>query len=112
MTLNQRFQEVRHGFSSTFWIANVLELFERLAFYGAKAILAFYLAKKVGLEDEAGALVGTFFTGVIFFLPIFTGVLVDKYGFKKTLMACFSVFAIGYFLIALAGMEWGKDIVA
>lgn len=112
MTLNQRFQEVRHGFSSTFWIANVLELFERLAFYGAKAILAFYLAKKVGLEDEAGALVGTFFTGVIFFLPIFTGVLVDKYGFKKTLMACFTVFAIGYFLIALAGMEWGKDIVA
>lgn len=112
MTLNQRLQEVRTGFSSTFWIANILELFERLAFYGAKAILAFYLAKKVGLEDEAGALVGTFFTGVIFFMPIFTGVLVDKYGFKKTLLACFSVFSIGYFLIGLAGMEWGQELVA
>lgn len=112
MTLNQRLQEVRSGFSSTFWIANTLELFERLAFYGAKAILVFYLAKKVGLDDEAGALVGTFFTGVIFFLPVFTGVFVDKYGFKRTLMVCFSVFSLGYFLIGMAGMEWGQAIVA
>ncbi|MCE2733370.1 MAG: MFS transporter [Flammeovirgaceae bacterium] len=112
MNLSQRWHEARHGFSSTFWIANTLELFERLAFYGTKAVLAFFLAKKVGLEDEAGALVGTFFTGVIFFLPIFTGVLVDKYGFKKTLIACFAVFASGYFLIALAGMEWGNELVA
>lgn len=112
MTLNQRLQEVRSGFNSTFWVANTLELFERLAFYGAKAILAYFLATKAGLESEAGALVGTFFTGVIFFMPIFTGVLVDKYGFRKTLLACFSVFAIGYFLIGMVGMEWGQDFIA
>lgn len=112
MTLNQRLQEVRSGFNSTFWVANTLELFERLAFYGAKAILAYFLATKAGLDSEAGALVGTFFTGVIFFMPIFTGVLVDKYGFKKTLLACFSVFAIGYFLIGMVGMEWGLDFIA
>jgi len=111
MTLNQRLQEVRSGFSSTFWIANTLELFERLAYYGMKAVLTVFLATKAGLADEAGALAGTF-TAVIFFLPIFAGVLVDRYGFRKTLMSCFAIFADGYFLIGMAGMEWSQDFIS
>lgn len=111
MTLNQRFQEVRSGFDSTFWIANVLELFERLAFYGTKGVITFFIAKKVGLENEAATL-ASLFSGVIYSLPIFAGVLVDRYGFRKTLLACFAMFSIGYFLIGLAGMEWGQELVA
>ena len=52
------FQELRTGFVPTFWIANTLELFERLAFYGAKAVLVVYLADKVGFKQEAGTLAG------------------------------------------------------
>ncbi len=111
MTLNQRLEEIRHGFSSTFWIANVLELFERLAFYGTKGVITFFIAKKVGLENEAATL-ASLFSGVIYSLPIFAGVLVDRYGFRRTLLACFAMFAIGYFLIGLAGMEWGQEFVA
>jgi proton-dependent oligopeptide transporter, POT family len=111
MNLTARVQEIRSGFSSTFWIANTLELFERLAFYGAKAVLAVFLAEKVGLTEDAGKLTGLF-TSLIFGLPIFSGVLVDKYGFRRTLMACFVIFTIGYFLIALGGMALGRDIVA
>lgn len=110
MTLKNRYLEIRHGFSSTFWIANTLELFERLAFYGSKAVLTMYLAKKVGLEDEAGTLAGTF-SFLIFMLPIFAGVFVDRYGFKRALMACFFIFCIGYFLIGLAGLEYGQSIM-
>ena len=110
MTLNQRFQEVRSGFDSTFWIANILELFERLAFYGTKGVITFFIAKKVGLENEAATL-ASLFSGVIYSLPIFAGVLVDRYGFRKTLLACFAMFSIGYFLIGLAGMEWGQELV-
>jgi POT family proton-dependent oligopeptide transporter len=110
MTLQQRFAEIRNGFSSTFWIANTLELFERLAFYGAKAVLSVFIAEKVGLKEEAGSLAGLF-TGLIFFLPIIAGVFVDRYGFKKTLMACFFIFCIGYFLIGLAGMQYGQQIM-
>jgi dipeptide/tripeptide permease len=110
MTLQERLHEVKSGFSSIFWIANTLELFERLAFYGAKAVLAYYLAKKVGLEEEAGTLTG-FFSFMIFFLPILAGVLVDRYGFRRTLLACFSLFAVGYFLIGLAGMEYSQEII-
>src|SRR6478672_9111279 len=98
MDIVKRFREFRDGFSATFWIANTLELFERLAFYGSKAVLAVFLANKVGLEKEAGTLTG-FFSGMIFTLPILAGVFVDRYGFRKTLITCFILFSIGYFLI-------------
>jgi len=110
MTIRERFQEIRMGFNATFWIANTLELFERLAFYGAKAVLAVFLAKRVGLENEAGTLTGLF-SALIYALPIFTGVLVDRYGFRKTLLGCFSIFSVGYFLVGMAGMEFGHEVV-
>ncbi|MCU0398415.1 MAG: MFS transporter [Cyclobacteriaceae bacterium] len=110
MNLNQRIQLIRTGFSSTFWIANTLELFERLAYYGSKAILTVYLANKVGLNEEAGFLAGIF-NLVLYSLPIVAGVFVDKYGFRKTLTACFIFFCIGYFLIGMAGLEFGQDVV-
>jgi POT family proton-dependent oligopeptide transporter len=110
MSIAQRISEFRSGFSSTFWIANTLELFERLAFYGSKAVLVKFLAERVGLNEEAGKLTGLF-SFVIYFLPVVAGVLVDKYGFRKTLMSCFFIFCVGYFLIGMAGLEFGQDIV-
>ena len=111
MNLKERSKEITTGFVPTFWVANTLELFERLAYYGAKAVLTVYLANKVGLNEEAGFLAGLF-NAVLFGLPVVAGVFVDKYGFKRTLMACFAIFCVGYFLIGLAGMEYGQSIVA
>jgi POT family proton-dependent oligopeptide transporter len=110
MGIAQRISEFRSGFSSTFWIANTLELFERLAFYGAKAVLVTFLLEKVGLLNEAATLAGIF-SALIYALPILAGVLVDRYGFKKTLATCFLIFCVGYFLIGMAGMEFGAEIV-
>lgn len=109
MNLAKSITSLRTGFAPAFWIANTLELFERLAFYGAKAVLAYYLANKVGLHDEAATLTGWFST-IVYSLPIVAGVFVDRYGFRKTLMTCFAIFAIGYFSIGLAGMEYGSSI--
>src|SRR5271157_2480289 len=104
MPLSERLNDIRHGFHRTFWIANTLELFERFAFYGSKAVLAVYLAEKVGLGPQvAGSLVGAF-SGVLYFLPVLAGTLVDRYGFRRTLAACFGIFTVGYFLIGLAGL--------
>ena len=112
MNLKEFLQTSRTGFHPTFWVANVLELFERLAFYGAKAVLAVYLADKIGLgPQDAGSLAGLF-SGLIFSLPIIAGTFVDRYGFRKTLMACFALFCIGYFLIGFAGMEAGQAFVS
>lgn len=103
--------KIRTGFSKSFWIANTLELFERFAFYGAKAVLTVYLATKVGLGAQvAGSLAGIF-SGVLYSLPIVAGTFVDRYGFRRTLTACFLFFTVGYFLIGLAGLEFGQGIV-
>jgi len=110
--MRKLFRDARHGFTSTFWVANTLELFERLAFYGSKAVLAVYLAEKIGLgKESAGELAGLYAT-LIYALPIVAGVFVDRYGFRRTLAACFALFTLGYFLIGLAGMEAGERLVA
>ncbi len=111
MDLYRQFISLQKNFKSIFWIANGLELFERLAFYGAKAVLAVYLAEKVGLSSDAGTLTGLF-SGLIYALPVFSGVLVDRYGFRKTLMACFAIFAVGYFLIGMAGLAWSAELIS
>jgi dipeptide/tripeptide permease len=103
---------LRSGFSRTFWVANVIELFERFAYYGSKAILAVYIADQVGLGPEAaGFLAGSVFNTLLYFLPVLAGTVVDRYGFKRSLLACFSIFAVGYFLIGFAGLPAGQQLV-
>lgn len=100
----------RSRFAPTFWVANTLELFERLAFYGSKAILAVFLAERVGLGDWGSTLAGLF-SGVLYMLPILAGTLVDRYGFRRCLLACFAMFALGYLAIGLAGMRAGEGLL-
>ena len=107
MGLRDRIHDIRYGFEANFWVANTLELFERLAFYGANAVLVVFISEKVGLTEDASTLAGLF-SGLIFFLPVLAGVFVDRYGFKKSLTACFAIYTLGYFLIGLAGMEPGR----
>lgn len=111
MPFTDRLQALRSGFARAFWVANILELFERLAFYGSKAVLAVYLVEKVGLGRTGSTLVGLYGFAV-FFLPTLAGPLVDRYGFRRSLIACFSIFSLGYFAIGLAGLPMGRDLVA
>lgn len=106
-----RFGDLVRGFSRTFWIANTLELFERFAFYSSKAVLTIYLAQRVGLGPQAAGSLAGLFSGVLYCLPIVAGTIVDRYGFKRSLAACFSIFCVGYFLIGLAGMQFGQGLV-
>src|SRR4029079_9878136 len=74
MTFSESLTRLRTGFARSFWVANTLELFERLAFYGAKAVLAIYLVEKVGLGPTGNTLIGLY-TFAVFFLPILAGTI-------------------------------------
>ena len=93
------------SFSSTFWTANVMELFERGAYYGMNALLAVYLtdeAIKGGLgfaEDDASLLQSVVYA-ITYVFPILGGALADRYGYRKMLMFAFSLLSAGYFLTA------------
>lgn len=102
---------IREGFTPSFWVANTLELFERFAFYSSKAVLAYYLANAVQLELSTTGWLLSMFTGLTWSLPVISGVFVDRFGFRKTLTACFFLFAVGYFLIGFGGMAEGQAVV-
>jgi dipeptide/tripeptide permease len=93
---------VLRSFGRTFWTANVMELFERGAYYGMNALLARYLTDKVGgglgfAEDEVGLLQSVVYA-VTYVLPILGGALADRYGYRRMLLIAFSVMSAGYFL--------------
>ena len=105
-------QATRTGFTRNFWIANALELFERFAYYGSKAVLAVYIADQVGMGPANAAwLAGSVFNTLLYFMPILAGTVVDRYGFKTSLSLCFTIFCIGYLLIGLAGLPAGQPLV-
>ncbi|HOI30042.1 MAG TPA: MFS transporter [Melioribacteraceae bacterium] len=105
MNLSEQFKKLKAGFHPTFWVANVMELFERLAYYGQQIVFMIYMRNDLGFsEAEAGQLSGVF-GGLIYLLPILGGTLADKWGFRRAFNVAFSVLALGYFLIGSVGMS-------
>ncbi len=105
MSLSERVQEIRTGFHRTFWVANVMELFERLAYYGQGTVLSIYLRDHLHFSEIDAGKISSVFGGLIYFLPIFAGTLADKFGFRKAFSFAFFVLAIGYFLMGSTGMS-------
>jgi dipeptide/tripeptide permease len=110
--MNARLENWTAGFSRPFWVANTVELFERIAMYCTMSVLAVFLAENVGLGPVTGPSLVGLFSGLLYTLPIVAGGIVDRYGFRRTLAACFALFAPGYLLIALAGMSAGQGMIA
>ena len=86
-------------FPRTFWVANSVELLERWAWYGLFNVLAIYLTSYLGFsQDQKGWLMGTV-TAMVYFLPVFTGAISDKIGYKVSLITAFTLYFIGFFLM-------------
>ncbi len=98
-------EQLKTGFQTSFWVANGMELFERLAYYGQATILSVFLRDHLKFDEVRAGQLSSIFGGLIYFLPIFAGALADKFGFKKAFSFAFFVLAIGYFLIGSTGMS-------
>ena len=106
MSLRQRWIEIRSGFDPAFWVANVTELFERLAYYGALAVLAIYLHESLKLSvQQTTSLIG-FFGFVAWFLPVLSGTLADRFGFRRALLFAYAITSVGYFLLGSLAAPW------
>ena len=88
-------------FSRAFWVANSVELLERLAYYAIFISLTLYLSNVWGFSDvEAGIIAGSF-SALLYFLPTFLGAYSDKIGFRRAIMTAFALLTIGYFALGL-----------
>lgn len=91
-------------FSRTFWVANSIELFERWAWYGLFNVLAIYLTTSTDkgalgfTQEQKGMLMGII-SAMVYFLPVFTGAIADKIGYKKSLLVAFVLYFTGYILM-------------
>ncbi len=95
-----------------FWAMNIMEMIERLAYYGVRVVIPIYIA-------QADAIGGLHFTqhdkGVIFFwwalvqclLPVFTGGFADRYGYKIQIFVSILLKIVGYVIMATQVQFWG-----
>ncbi len=88
-----------------FWMVNIMEMFERLAYYGVRVVIPIYIAQ----ADEIGGLHFSHIDkGIIFFWwaifqsfpPLVTGGFADRYGYKKTISVSIVLKVIGYIMMA------------
>ncbi|MFH1017421.1 MAG: MFS transporter [Pseudomonadota bacterium] len=98
-------------FPREFWIANLIELCERAAYYGCFIYLAVYLTKEVGYTDaQTGDITGVF-AFLLYFMPTFMGALADKVGFRSALALAFALLCSGYAVLGLFPLK-GAAIAA
>lgn len=106
MSFAQRLGEVRHGFERSFWVANISEIFERLAYYGSFASLANYLHETLSFPTEQTGTLAGIFGGMVWFLAIFGGAVADRLGFRRALSLAYLILAGSYFLLGSISAPW------
>jgi proton-dependent oligopeptide transporter, POT family len=98
--------------SYVFWICGAMEMVERLAYYGVRAVATLYATRPLS-EGGLGVTMATFGTLLLFWnlvqtiFPIFTGGLSDRYGYKETIFASTVIKSLGYLVMALFHSYWG-----
>jgi proton-dependent oligopeptide transporter, POT family len=98
--------------SYIFWLVGGMELVERIAYYGVKASAGLY-AKAPASEGGLGISLSDY--GVIIslwaimqtFVPVFTGGISDRVGYKETIFVSTLVKIAGYLMMAFFPSFWG-----
>lgn len=109
------------GFSTGYWLLNVIEMFERLAYYLVRSVVAIYIMQA---DDPHGLHFTAADKGTIYalwfafqsILPTFTGGFADRYGYKRSLFLAITGNVVGYCLMAtqrsLFGFTFGVVVLA
>jgi MFS family permease len=93
------------AFGRTFWMLNVIEMFERLAYFGIRAVVPLYIMQAT---EPGGLHLTAVHKGWIYmwwailqsWLPMFTGGIADRYGYKRVLFFAISANVVGYLVMA------------
>ncbi len=97
----------KEGFGTTFWLLNCIEMMERLAYFSLRVMAPIYIMQ--ASSDNPGGLhltaddKGQIYAWWFFFqsvLPILTGGIADRYGYKRILSFSIVMNISGYLLMA------------
>lgn len=91
--------------SYAFWVVGAMEMVERLAYYGVRSVATLY-ATRPASDGGLGVTMAKFGTLLLFWnltqsmVPVFTGGLSDRYGYKQTIFASTVIKVFGYLIMA------------
>lgn len=90
------------SFPSSFWVANTMEIFERMAWYGFFAVSSLYITGPVetgglGFTSEARGQLQAIVPFILYLLPVVTGALADRYGYKKLFIIAYVGMILSYY---------------
>ncbi len=99
-------------FPRSFWVANAMEIFERMGWYGFYAVSTLYLTNAVadgglGFSSEDRGVIQGLATFFLYLFPAVFGALADRYGYKRIFLVSVVVMAPAYILLAAPRTFWG-----
>ncbi len=77
--------ERRSSFPRVFWVANIIEVLERFAYYGIYFGFGIYMTH-LGFKREQLGIVQSLFLLLSYSIPLISGTFADRFGFKKVLI--------------------------
>jgi len=89
-------------FPRVFWIVQTFEMMERAAYYTMVPILAYHVVFNVGAPVWLGGIIFAFMYPFQYGLPIFTGALAEKVGYRRQMIFAFSFLTVAYFFLSFA----------
>ena len=108
---NSGFADSILEYSNTYWIVNVMELLERLAYYGVRSVIALYmvLPRELGgpeLSHKEKRIDFSMVGGISIPTSHVCG-YADRYGHKKTIVVAILIKIAGYIMMAQFQDFWG-----
>ena len=86
------------SFPGQYWLVIMFEFFERGSYYGMMSVLSVYLTDILGFPKQGVGIIKGTIQPILYFLPILSGALADRFGYRRTLMVAFALLGSGYFL--------------
>jgi len=100
ITKNLSRKEKRTAFPPVFWVANTVEILERLAYYGIYFGFGIYMESLGYSRAQLGG-VQTVFLFLSYCVPVISGSFADRFGFKKVLIVSYLAYLPSILLLTL-----------
>jgi len=98
--------------SYVFWVCGGMEMIERLAYYGVRQVSSLYATDAqsrggLGLVESDLGIIFAVWAITQTFVPVLTGGISDRVGYKPTIFASTVFKILGYLIMAMVPSFWG-----
>lgn len=101
----------RSRFGRAFYVANLMEIFERLAWYGFFTVSSLYMTTAparggLGFSNAQRGVLQGIIPFFVYILPVITGALADRVGYRRMFIWAYLILAPAYFLLGEVRGFW------